>query len=165
MKSENPLLDHDVDREAASGHSYAHPVGIGLGSVGGGAAGGALGSAGGPVGMFIGALAAGLEEKSPAERIDFAAENQYWRENYRKESYYDGNYTFQDYGPAYRAGYSAKAAGDSQTFEEVEPKLRLSWENINDLSSLTWERARPASRAAWERVERAMRGKSETTGH
>lgn len=168
MASHTPILDHDVKRETISSEPDEHPVGTGIGAVGGAVAGAFLGSAGGPVGAFIGgavgALAGGIAGKEIAEEIDPAAEDEFWRENYRSEPYYDDVYTYQDYGPAYRAGYSAKAAGGSKTFEEAEPQLRGSWENINDRSSLTWDRAKAASRAAWDRVERAIPGDADRDG-
>ncbi len=160
--SGTPLLDQELNRETISTDSEPDPLATGLGAAGGAVAGAALGSAGGAVGAFIGgavgALAGGLAGSSITEDIDHASEDEFWEENYRNEPYYDDVYTYEDYGPAYRAGYSAKAAGESRTFEEAEPGLRNSWEKGEDESTLTWDRAKDASRAAWDRVERARPG-------
>lgn len=160
--SDTPNLDQDLNRETISSDPDANPLATGLGAAGGAVAGAALGSAGGPVGTFIGgavgALAGGLAGSSISEDIDPETEDEFWEENYRNEPYYDDVYTYQDYGPAYRAGYSARAAGESRTFEEAEPGLRRAWENSDDQSGLTWDRAKDASRAAWDRVERARPG-------
>ena len=166
--SDTPNLDQDLNRETISSDPDANPLATGLGAAGGAVAGATLGSAGGPVGIFIGgavgALAGGIAGNSISEDADPATEDEFWEENYRNEPYYDDVYTYQDYGPAYRAGYSARAAGEGRTFEEAEPGLRRSWENTNDQSGLTWDHAKAASRAAWDRVERAMPGDSDGHG-
>ena len=148
----------DANRDPITNAPGAHPVGTGIGAAGAGAAGAAIGGAvGGPVGAAVGAVvgsvAGGLAGKGVAEMIDPTAEDAYWRENYKNEPYVRGERRFEDYQPAYRAGYMgrAKAQPDS-TFESAEPMLRSDYESSS--GSLPWEEARQPARAAWSRIDR-----------
>ena len=161
--------DRDMNRDPISGAPGAHPVGTGVGAAGGGVAGAAIGSAAGPigtaVGAAVGAVAGGLAGKGVAERIDPTAENQYWEQNYRNETYVKPDYTYQDYGPAYRTGYEARARYEGRNFDEVEPELRSDYESrYRGDSRLEWQDAREATRAAWHRVERALPGDADGDG-
>lgn len=152
----------DENRDPISGSPGAHPVGTGVGATGGGAAGAAIGGAvGGPVGAAVGltagAVAGGLAGKGAAEAVNPTAEEAYWREQHVREPYYDRNYTYDDYGPAYSSGYLGygRYYGTGKTYDEAEPHLRSDWESSRGKSRLDWERAKAASRAAWHRVERS----------
>src|SRR5450631_2398614 len=90
-----------------SGTPGAHPVGVGIGAAAGGiAAGAAAGTlAAGPVGaiagMAVGAVVGGLGGKAVAEHYDPTIEEEYWRDNFGSEPYYQQGMTFDDYAPAY----------------------------------------------------------------
>jgi len=116
------------------------------------------------VGGVIGAVTGGLAGKGIAETIDPTAEDEYWQDNYENETYYDKASTYDDYAPAYRAGYTGYGRSNGRSFDEAEPELRDSWEKVKDRSSLTWDKAKHASRAAWDRVERAIPGDSDRDG-
>lgn len=158
----------DLNRDPITGEPGSHPVGTGLGAAGGAAAGAAIGTVGGPVGMLvggaIGAVAGGLAGKGIAEQIDPTAEDEYWQENYNREAYYDNASSYDDYGPAYRSGYTGFAESGGRTFDESEPQLKTAWEKTKQGSRLTWDKAKHASRAAWDRVERALPGDSDGDG-
>ncbi|MCE7032554.1 hypothetical protein LY625_08005 [Lysobacter sp. GX 14042] len=161
--------NRDQNRDPITGAPGAHPVGTGVGAAGGGVAGAAIGSAAGPVGTAVGAavgaIAGGLAGKGVAERIDPTAENQHWEQNYRSESYVKPDYTYQDYGPAYRTGYESRARYEGRDFDEVESDLRNDYETrYRGDSRLEWQDAREATRAAWHRVERAMPGDADGDG-
>jgi hypothetical protein len=165
MTAKNPN-----NQDPISGAPGAHPVGTGLGAAGGAAAGAAIGSVAGPVGTVVGgavgAVAGGLAGKGAAESVNPTAEDSYWRENYTKTPGYKPDYTFDDYAPAYRTGYTgwerARASGES--FDTYEPKLRSEWDRVKDKSRLNWEEAKGAAKAGWDRVERAMPGDFDKDG-
>jgi hypothetical protein len=140
-----------------SGEEGAHPVGTGLGAALGGAAGGAaVGSVTGPVGTVIGTVvggvAGGLAGKAVAEGVDPTEESQYWREAYREQPYYSERYSYDDYEPAYRAGWESYDPDDSVTWSQREQVARQRWEGEGGAPTMTWEEARLASEDAYNRV-------------
>lgn len=145
----------DLNRDPITNAPGAHPVGTGVGATGGGMAGAAIGAIGGPVGAAIGlvagAVVGGLAGKSVAEGINPTAEDAHWREAYEREPYYEAGRTYDDYGPAYSYGWSARPAHTAD-FDQAEVELAREWESRRGASSLNWEQARPATRAAWDRV-------------
>lgn len=148
----------DENRDPITGEPGAHPVGTGVGAAGAGLAGAAAGMAvggpvGGVIGAVVGAVAGGAGGHSVAESIDPTAEDAYWRENHKNASYSDSNRSFEDYSPAYRAGYNGfeRYAGEGKSFDAAEPDLRRDYDS--ESASLDWDDARPAARAAWDRVE------------
>lgn len=165
MTTKNP-----TNADPITGAPGAHPVGTGVGAASGAAAGAIVGSMAGPVGTVIGgavgAVAGGLAGKGAAESVNPTAEESYWRENYTSTPGYKGDYTYDDYAPAYRTGYTgwerARASGES--FDAHEPKLRSEFERSKGNSRLQWEDAKDATRAAWHRVERAMPGDADKDG-
>jgi hypothetical protein len=82
------------------------------------------------VGGAAGAVAGGLGGKKAAEGLNPTSEDSYWRDNYNKSPSYRKGYTYDDYAPAYRTGYSgferARANGDS--WDKAEPSLRSEYE-------------------------------------
>lgn len=85
--------------------------------------------------------------------INPTAEEAYWRDAFRREPYYRTGFTYEDYGPAYRVGYTGpvRRSGD---FEHVEPQLKDDFHRVRGRSRLEWEEAREATRAAWRRATR-----------
>ena len=153
-----------------TGEPGAHPVGTGVGAAGGAAAGAAIGSVAGPVGTAIGgaagAIAGGLAGKGAAERVNPTAEDSYWRENYKSRPSYKDGYSYDDYAPAYKAGYTGweRASASGETWDSYEPTLRSEYERTKGKSRLNWEEAKGAARAGWDRVERAMPGDFDKDG-
>ncbi len=161
----------DANRDPISGAPGAHPVGVGIGAVAGGAAAGAAtGTVAGPVGTVIGAavgaVVGGLAGKGVAEKIDPTAEDAYWRENYVHEPYYESGRTYDDYAPAYRAGYETRSRyySEPRTFEEVERDIEAEYNRRRTANGLSWDKARTPARAAWDRIERAMPGDADRDG-
>jgi hypothetical protein len=150
----------DENRDPITGEPGSHPLGTGLGTAGGFAAGAAVGAVGGPIGMVVGGVVGGIAGAAAghavAEGLDPTAEDAYWNENYRNEPYYEADHDFDDYGPAYRMGYSHYGSQPGRSFDEVEPELSSKWDQARDSSRLGWDKARPAARAAWHRVERPV---------
>jgi hypothetical protein len=167
--ADNTHETRDRNEDPITGAPGSHPVGTGIGAAGAGAAATAVGAAvGGPVGAavgaVVGAVAGGLAGKSVAERIDPTAEDAYWRDAYRNESYYDSSATYDDYAPAYRAGYEGYGRYHGRRFEDVEGDLQRDYTSSRGNSRLEWEKAKHATRAAWHRVERAIPGDADRDG-
>lgn len=135
------------------------PIGIGLGAVVGGTAAAAAGgtAAGGPIGTVAeavaGAAAAGVADEKVAEAtVEAAAEEAYWEAHYRDEPYYEAGLSYEDYAPAYRAGYEGRVRYRGRTFEEAERELETDYYELRGTRGFSWEKARKAVRAAWRRV-------------
>lgn len=163
--------DRDADRnpDPITGEPGAHPLGTGIGAAGVGTVGTAVGAVvGGPVGAVVGAavgaVAGGLAGKRAAEAIDPTVENDYWRSNYDSRPYYESNYTYEDYEPAYRTGYQGYPTYAGRPYHEVEPDLQRDYERNRGGTGLAWEKAKHATRDAWDRVERAMPGDADHDG-
>ena len=165
MTTKNPSNSDPI-----SGAPGAHPVGVAGGATGGAVAGAAIGSVVGPVGTVvggaIGAIAGGLAGKGAAESVNPTAEDAYWRDNYTKAPGYKDGYTYDDYAPAYRTGYTGweRARASGGTFESYEPTLKSDWEKAKGKSRLGWEEAKGAARAGWHRLERAIPGDADGDG-
>ena len=156
--SEEKVRTGSENRDPISDAPGAHPVGVGLGAAAGGiAAGAAAGTlAAGPVGTVVGAavgaIAGGLAGKAVAEHYDPTVEEAYWRGAYANEPYYDTEYGFDDYLPAYRLGGQARARFGDTPYEGLESDLAQRYRDTRGSSRLDWEQASPAVRAAWARV-------------
>ncbi|WPB57279.1 hypothetical protein [Xylophilus sp. GOD-11R] len=151
--------EESLNRDPISDEPGAHPIGTGIGAGGGAITGAALGLAGGPVGVavgtVIGAVVGGLAGKGAAEAVNPTAEDAYWRDAYVGEPYYTDGLGYDDYAPAYRAGYEGWGAGDrKRDFDAYDAELRDTWDSRRGESKLSWDEARPATRAAWERAQR-----------
>lgn len=92
-----------------------------------------------------------------AGTIDADAEEAYWRENFRKETYFEKGLSFDDYRPAYRTGWEARGRYPGRTYEEIERELQADYNRNRGSSRLAWERSKHAVRAGWERFERTDR--------
>jgi len=160
--------DKDVNADPISGAPGSHPVGTGVGAVGGGATGAAIGAAAGPVGAVagavIGAVVGGYAGKSVAEMIDPTAEDAYWRDNYKNETYANRDLGYDQYEPAYRTGYTGYGKHAGKKWDDVENDLQRDYEETKGQSSLAWSDAKDASKAAWHKVERALPGDADRDG-
>ena len=149
---------NDANRDPITGAPGAHPVGVGLGAAAGGAAAGAAaGAVAGPIGALagaaIGAVAGGLAGKAAAEKIDPTVEEAHWKKAYASEPYYEKGFTYDDYAPAYRTGYEARAkSADARSFDELEPDLEADYNSRRANSRLGWDKGRVAAKAAYERA-------------
>jgi hypothetical protein len=164
----NPKQDRDTNPDPITGEPGSHPVGTGVGAAGGGATGAAIGAVAGPVGAVvgaaIGAIAGGLAGKGIAEAIDPTAEDAYWRENYRNESYVNRDASYDDYAPAYRTGYTGYGKYSGRNWDDAETDLQRDYEQGKGKSKLAWADAKQATRAAWHKVERALPGDADGDG-
>ena len=99
---------------------------------------------GGIAGAIVDAVA-GL-----GEAVDPTAEDAYWQRAFITEPYFNRDYSYDDYGPAYRMGYLNRSNYPDRSWEEVEPALKTEWERTKGASRLTWEEARDAGQSAWQ---------------
>ena len=88
------------------------------------------------------------------------AEADYWRRSYTDEPYFDGNKSFDDYGPAYELGWTGYSIYGSE-FDTADRVLANDWAIRKGISTLSWDEARPACRAAWQRAHNATSYKSD----
>jgi phage tail tape-measure protein len=154
----------EENRDPITGEPGAHPVGTGIGAaLGGAAAGAAAGAVGGPIGAVVGAVAGGvgggLAGKAAAESIDPTAEYAYWEETYQSRPYYDREYIYDDYAPAYRTGWEARSLYPQSDWNDVEEDVEGHWEKTRENSKLTWAHAKDAARDAWDRVAERERNR------
>jgi hypothetical protein len=98
-----------------------------------------------------------LDEQEPDEqppvlrRVDAGQEEAYWRRAFWRERYYSQGLGYEDYAPAYCAGYVGHAQYGG-AYENAEKSLCANWERIKGDSRLSLDDARAAMRAAWDRM-------------
>lgn len=148
----------DLNADPITGEPGSHPIGTGIGGVGGAAAGAAIGTMAGPLGTLIGgaigAIVGGGVGHAAAEAIDPTREEAYWRAEHANADYYREGHDFdRDLHPAYAVGYANRARYPAGArFEDHESDLERSWHEVRGESRLEWNEARRASRDAWNRV-------------
>jgi hypothetical protein len=162
VKEVETAEDKAMNRDPITGSPGSHPVGTGVGTAGGMVAGAAVGTvAAGPlgtaVGGLVGALVGAAAGHSAGEAINPTVEETYWRDAYVREPYFNASHSFDDYAPAYRAGYMYRNDYRERSWEQAEPELQSSWEDQRSASRLRWEEAREAARAAWYRADQISR--------
>lgn len=148
----------DLNADPITGEPGSHPIGTGIGGVGGAAAGAAIGTMAGPLGTLIGgaigAIVGGGVGHAAAEAIDPTREEAYWRAEHANADYYREGHDFdRDLHPAYAVGYANRARYPAGArFEDHESDLERSWHEVKGESRLAWNEARRASRDAWNRI-------------
>lgn len=155
----NPQYPQDPNNPAPlSGELNDHPIGTTVGAAGGAITGAAVGTVAGPVGSVVGAVVGavvgGLAGKGAAEAINPTLEDEYWRNAYVREPYYSDAYTFDDYAPAYRAGYTSRMEG-RDNWNDARTEWERRWDEEHAQGRLRWKDAEPAVQSAWERANRA----------
>jgi len=149
-----PHNDPDKTPDEASYAPEDHGLGTGIGAGGGALTGAAVGSSLGPLGAVTGAVLGGvfgaIAGRAIAAGIDPEAEEAYWQKQYHKEPYYESEYAFEDYGPAYRLGWQLYSPQTS--FEAAENVMSEQWIKGRGTSKLEWHKARDAAKAGWNRV-------------
>jgi hypothetical protein len=96
--------------------------------------------------------------------FDANAEDRYWSNAYSSEPYYNKQYGYDDYSPAYKLGYESRNRYLGRTYNDVESDLSNDWDKVKGKSRLMWNDAKQAVRAGWHRVERAMPGDADHDG-
>ncbi len=143
-----------MNRDPITGAPGSHGLGTGVGTTSGAVAGWAMGSLAGPVGMavggFIGAIIGALAGHEVGEVINPTPEETYWREMYGSDTRYNLTHPFDDYAPAFMAGYLYR----NRPWSEAEAEMLAVWERNSGNSPLAWQEVRDAAHAAWLHAER-----------
>ncbi len=143
-----------MNRDPITGTPGSHALGTGVGTTSGAMAGVAMGSLAGPVGTavggFIGAIIGALAGHEVGEAINPTPEETYWREMYGSDTRYNLTHPFDDYAPAFMAGYLYR----NRPWAEAEAEMLAVWERNSGNSPLAWEEVRDAAHAAWLHADR-----------
>lgn len=89
---------------------------------------------------------------NPDTRLDWDAEDTYWRTNYPTRPYADTSRDYDYYRPGYRYGYEAANRYHDRSWNDVESDLSRSWSSYEHRGTSTWEQVKDAARDAWDRV-------------
>ena len=92
-----------------------------------------------------------ITNPSIGAHVDPQLEDSYWSDAYQSELYYREGHDYEDYAPAYCAGYIGFAQYGG-SYDDAEASLCANWLRIKGDSRLTLDEARLATRAAWERM-------------
>ena len=86
--------------------------------------------------------------------LDWSAEEDYWRNNYRNRPYAKDNSDFESWRPAYRYGYDSAQRYQGRDWDDVENDLRSGWDTYEHRGSSrsTWEQMKAAIRDGWDRI-------------
>lgn len=93
-----------------------------------------------------------------AEAVSPAAEEQYWRETFVREAFYEQGRSWGYYAPAFRAGWEGRVRHDGRSFEDAEPALIAGYNVSKSDRYPDWQAVRSAAKAAWDRVDQ-VRGR------
>src|SRR5689334_4237970 len=96
-----------------------------------------------------------MNDKRDDRSIDPAAEEAFWREQYRNEPYFTSDRDFESWAPAYRVGYEGRMRHDGKSFDELDSVLQQDYLRLQG-NDMPWDEVRPATRAAWERVDQRI---------
>jgi len=126
----------------AIGGAIGHAIGIGVDVV---------------LGGLAGAIAAGKNgtEKTVDESRAPAAEHEFWRKEYWNRPYFTHGTSYAEYAPAFQYGWESYPMHKGETFNDIEPRLALAWENHRGSSKLSWSDAKVATHDAWARAAKA----------
>ena len=146
-----------MNRDPITGDPGSHPIGTGIGTTGGAMAGAAIGSISGPVGTalggIVGAIVGAAAGHAVGEAVNPTGEETHWRDAYSREPYFNASLTFDDYAPAFRAGYMYRSAYPERPWDVAETELKSIWEPNSGTSRLAWTEAREAMLAAWRHAD------------
>lgn len=146
-----------------------HPAAFLGGGAAGAVAGAAVGSLGGPVGTVAGATVGGFAGAMAGESLAELPEedDQYWRKNFSSRPYASDDKVYEDYRPAYSAGYRGYCAYGSsgRSFDEVEEDIKRGYET-GEHRKYAWSEVRGAARDSYDRTSQLREeAKVEGTRH
>lgn len=146
--------------EAAKPPPAAPPAASGAvsGAAGGAAVGAATGAvAGGPLGAAVGAAAGAIAGGLAGGMIDRKKQDTFWRERFATLPYAEPGLTFEQYEPAFHAGYEMyeRDPHEEKSDAEWERELRELYESDEAALTLKWERTIEAARDAFRHLRSA----------
>jgi len=98
-----------------------------------------------------------------ADAIDPTEEDAYWRANHLRQPWDRPPFTYDDFAPAYRLGYTGHGERRS-SWSQAERGFENSWDSTKGTSRLAWRDAKDAVRSAWHRVEERLPGDADGDG-
>lgn len=90
---------------------------------------------------------------APVPSVLSDLEETHFRNHFRDAAYYSTGRDWNDYAPAYRYGYAARAAYRGRRFIDVEHLLARDWNGRKGASRLLWAEARGAVMDAWHYLD------------
>lgn len=96
----------------------------------------------------------------------YANTDRFFETRCAQADYYDSDYSFDDYRPAYRYGtYARTRYADRDWDDRLEHELESGWDEFKGKSRLAWDKAKHATRDAWHSVERVLPGDFDNDGY
>jgi hypothetical protein len=94
------------------------------------------------------------QTKRSGATLDWATEDEYWRNNYASRPYVGQNREYEQWRPAYRYGFDSAQRYTGQQWDEVESDLRTGWDRYEHRGGIrsTWEQIKDAVRDGWDRL-------------
>ena len=95
-----------------------------------------------------------MDQRDRNAVLDWTAEDEYWRNNYRNRPYAGSTHTYDEWQPAYRYGYESAQRYQDRDWNDVEADLRTGWDKYEHRGTVrsTWEQVKGAVRDAWDRI-------------
>jgi hypothetical protein len=86
-------------------------------------------------------------------RVDWDAEDAYWKTNFRNRPYVtDQNREYDYYRPGYQYGFESANRYQGREWDDVENDLERGWDRYEHRAESTWQQMKNAIRDAWDRV-------------
>lgn len=82
--------------------------------------------------------------------MNWADEENYWREHHHKQPFVKPNHAYEQYAPAYRTGYEGFHKHPGKKFEQIEADLASDYQKLQPV--LPWNEAKGAARVAWDKL-------------
>ena len=95
---------------------------------------------------------AGQAGQANRANVDWAAEERYWRDNFKSRPYARSDQNFDELAPAYRYGTESANRYSGRQWNDVESDLERGWDQARGTSRSAWQDAKNAVRDAWDRV-------------
>ena len=129
-------------------------TGVASGAVVGAATGAVVG---GPLGAVVGATVGAIAGGLAGGMIDRKKQDTFWRERFATLPYAEPGQTFEQYEPAFHAGYEMyeRDPHGEKSDAEWERELRELYEGDEATLALKWERTIEASRDAYRHLRSA----------
>ena len=94
-----------------------------------------------------------MDKSNRSATLDWTAEDEYWRSNYRTRPYIGTQQNYDEWQPAYRYGYESAQRYHDKRWEDVEHDLSSGWNSYEyRRGNSTWEQVKSAVRDAWNRM-------------
>jgi DNA ligase 1 len=93
-----------------------------------------------------------MDKTGRSSTVDWAAEDEYWRENYTTRPYVGSNRSYDRWQPGYRYGWESAQRYQGRQWNDVEHDLRSGWDRYEHRGGSTWEQIKDAVRDGWNRL-------------